>query len=134
VVAYDRAIGAVCLAGIAVTHLTDLPEKIEEAPYMAVLFCGLIVASAGLGILMASGRNTAMMWPLAGIVAAGPLIGYVLSRSVALPQLEDHVGDWLNPAGVASLVFETALLSLSVIHLFHPPGDSRQSGAVARQM
>lgn len=92
--AYDRAIAVVCLGGIAVTHLTDLPEKIDEAPYMAVLFCGLIVSSAALGILLAAGRSVALVWPLAGAVGALPLMGYVLSRSVGLPQLEDHVGEY----------------------------------------
>lgn len=131
-VGYDRGIGVICLVGIAVTHLTDLPEKIDEAPYMAVLFCGLIVASSGLAILLVSGREAAIVWPLAGAVAALPLSGYVLSRSVALPQLEDHVGDWLNPAGVASLVFETVLVALSAMRVFRPPGGSTRSGAVAR--
>jgi hypothetical protein len=118
---FDRVIGVICLAGIAVTHLADLPEKIEEAPYMAVLFCGLIAASAGLGIVLASGSRPAIVWQLAGAVAALPLSGYVLSRSVALPQLEDHVGDWLNPAGVASLIFEAVLIALSVIHASRRP-------------
>ena len=124
---YDRAIGVICLGGIAVTHLADLPEKIEEAPYMAVLFCGLIVASAGLGIMLAIGRSPAVVWELAGAVAMLPLTGYILSRSVALPQLEDHVGDWLNPAGVASLVFEAVLIALSVIHVSRPahPANAR---------
>jgi hypothetical protein len=128
-VIYERAIGVICLAGIAGTHITDLPEKIDEAPYMAVLFCGLIVASCVLGILLVTGRKPDRVWPLAGAVAALPLIGYVLSRSVALPQLEDHVGDWLNPAGVASLVFETVLVVLSVIRTFR----GRQRPAVVRQ-
>ena len=124
---YDRAIGVICLGGIAVTHLADLPEKIEEAPYMAVLFCGLIVASAGLGIVLAIGRSPAVVWELAGAVAMLPLTGYILSRSIALPQLEDHVGDWLNPAGVASLVFEAVLIALSVIHVSRPapPANAR---------
>jgi hypothetical protein len=112
-------IGVICFGGIAVTHLTDLPEKAEEAPYMAVLFCGLIVSSAGLGILLASGRNPGVVWPLAGAVAALPLIGYGLSRSVALPQLEDHVADWLNPAGVASVVFEAVVVVVSIMRLSH---------------
>ena len=119
---YDRLIGVICLGGIAVTHLTDLPEKIEEAPYMAVLFCGLIVSSAGLGILLVSGRTPGVLWLLAGAVAALPLIGYGLSRSVALPQLEDHVGDWLNPAGVASVVFEAVVVVVSVMRLSRPGG------------
>jgi hypothetical protein len=129
--AYERAIAVVCLGGIAVTHLTDLPEKLDEAPYMAVLFCGLIVSSAVLGILLATGRSVAMVWPLAGAVGALPLIGYVLSRSVGLPQLEDHVGDWLNPAGVASLVFEAVLVAISVSRLSHVRGGSQQGTASA---
>jgi hypothetical protein len=85
-----------------------------------VLFCGLIVSSAGLGILLASGREPGVLWPLAGAVAALPLIGYGLSRSVAMPQLEDHVGDWLNPAGAASLIFEAVLVVVSVMRLSRP--------------
>ena len=128
---YARATAVVCLGGIAVTHLTDLPEKIDEAPYMAVMFCGLIVSSAVLGVLLVTGRNAALVWPLAGAVGALPLIGYVLSRSVGLPQLEDHVGDWLNPAGVASLVFEAVLVAISVSRLSHARGGSRQGPASA---
>lgn len=37
---------------------------------MAVLFCGLIVASAGLEIVVAGGRSPATVWPLAGVVVA----------------------------------------------------------------
>jgi hypothetical protein len=133
-VLYDRVIGVICLGGIAVTHLTDLPEKIEEAPYMAVMFCALIVASAGLAILLASRRNPAIAWPLAGAVAALPLTGYVLSRSVALPQLEDHVGDWVSPAGVASLIFEAVLITLSVINVSRARGSSGHRAAATRHV
>ena len=120
---HDRVIGVICLAGISVTHLIDLPDKIEEAPYVAVLFCGLIVASVALGIVLAIRRDPALVWPLAGTLAALPLTGYVLSRSVALPQLEDHVGDWLNPAGVASLLFEAMVIALSVMHVSRMRGS-----------
>jgi hypothetical protein len=96
---------------------------------MTILFCGLIVASSGLGILLGLGRKQAQVWALAGAVAALPLVGYVLSRSVALPQLEDHVDDWLNPAGVASLVFETVLVALSVARGVR----ARRGAEVARQ-
>jgi hypothetical protein len=127
--AHDRGVAVICLAAIAVTHLTDLPEKLEEAPYMAVMFCGLIAASAGLGIMLAGGRDDAMVWWTAGAVALLPLIGYLLSRSVGLPQLEDHVGDWLNPAGVVSLVSEAALVALSAGHLSRPRGVGHRAAA-----
>lgn len=125
----DRAIGVICLAGIAVTHLTDLPEKIQEAPYMAVLFCGLIAASLGVGIALAIGRRPDILWPMTGAIALPALIGYVLSRSVGLPELEDHVGDWLNPAGVGSLVFETILVALGARHL-----SGRRAGRAERRV
>jgi uncharacterized membrane protein len=123
---YDRLIGVTCLGGIAVTHLLDLPDKLEEAPYMAVMFCGLIAASAGLAIVLASRRDAAIVWYLACAIATLPLAGYVLSRSVALPQLEDHVGDWLNPAGVASLIFEVVLIAVSLIHVSRRSGPRTQ--------
>lgn len=129
---HDRGIAVVCLVAIAVTHLTDLPDKLEEAPYMAVMFCGLIAASAGLGILLAGGRDDAMVWWTAGAVALLPLIGYLLSRSVALPQLEDHVGDWLNPAGVVSLASEVVLVALSAAHLSRPRRGVGHGAAAAR--
>jgi hypothetical protein len=132
VLTHDRGSAVVCLAAIAVTHLTDLPEKLEEAPYMAVMFCGLIAASAGLGILLAVGRDDAIVWWMAGTVALLPLIGYVLSRSVGLPQLEDHVGDWLSPAGVVSIVAEAVLVALSAAHLYRAQGGSGRSTAAAR--
>jgi len=73
-----------------------------------------------------------MMWWTAGAVALLPLIGYLLSRSVGLPQLEDHVGDWLNPAGVASLVCEAVLVVLSATRLWRRDGESRGGAAAAR--
>jgi hypothetical protein len=91
---------------------------------MAVLFCGLIVASAGLGIVLASGRSPATVWPLAGVVAALPLSGYVLSRSVALPQLEDHVGDWLSSAGSPCAPGSgDALRRISYVHALELAGE-----------
>jgi hypothetical protein len=33
-----------CLVGVAVTHQLDLADKLEEAPYLAVMFIALIVA------------------------------------------------------------------------------------------
>jgi hypothetical protein len=38
----------------------------------------------------------------------------VLSRSIGLPQIEDHVGHWLDPAGVAAALAEIAMLGLAL--------------------
>ena len=48
-----------------------------------------------------------------GVLSALAIAGYVISRSAGLPLIEDHVGDWLAPAGVASLVCEGVLVVLA---------------------
>jgi len=112
-----RLTGVVCLVGVAVTHLIDLPDKLEEAHYMAALFCALIAASLVLAAAIALDRHALVAWVAAGALAALTIAGYVLSRSVGLPQLEDHVGMWTDPVGIASLVFEATLVGLAAQRL-----------------
>ena len=108
-----RAIAVVCLAGVAVTHLIDLPDKLEEAHYVAALFILLIAASVVLAAAVAAGRRVEVALIAAGVLSALTIVGYVLSRSVGLPQIEDHVGMWLDPDGIASLAFEVTLVVLA---------------------
>jgi spore coat protein A, manganese oxidase len=101
------------LAGVAVTHASDLLDKLLEAPYLAVGF-GLLIVGSGLAALRIAHRGT-NKWLERGI-AAGSLatvIGYVASRSVGLPQLHSHLGHWVDSWGTASLVVETALVLLA---------------------
>jgi hypothetical protein len=49
-------------------------------------------------------------WFLALGVAAGPILGYVLSRGPGLPNYDDDIGNWTEPLGVISLVVEGILL------------------------
>lgn len=105
--------GIACLAGIAVTHLADLPDKLREAHYMAALFCGLIVASVVLAAALLAGVRTRDAWRAGAVLAALTIVGYVLSRSVGLPQLADHVGMWWDPWGVAALICEAGFIALA---------------------
>jgi hypothetical protein len=54
-------------------------------------------------------------WLLAIGVAAGPFIGFVLSRGPGLPNYDDDKGNWGEPLGVLSVVVEVVLLALSVV-------------------
>jgi hypothetical protein len=112
--------GIACLFGIAVTHLADLPDKLEEAHYMAALFICLIVASVAVAVALAAGFAPAAAWAAGAVLAALTIVGYVLSRSVGLPQIEDHVGMWWDPWGVASIVCEAAFIALAVRQLRRP--------------
>jgi hypothetical protein len=106
--------GVACLAGIAVTHLADLSDKLREAHYMAALFCGLIVASLVLAGALLAGVKTREAWRAGAVLSALTIVGYVLSRSVGLPQLADHVGMWWDPWGVAAVICEAGLIALAV--------------------
>ena len=123
-------LAAVCLGGVAVTHAIDLPDKLEEAHYMAALFCALILASVVLAALLLAGRSTAEAIAAAGVLSALTVVGYVLSRTVGLPQLEDHVGMWGDPVGIASLVFEGVLIALAIVS---PAARRAATGVAARR-
>jgi hypothetical protein len=129
---YARGLAIAALAVIAVTHWVDLPDKIAEAPYMAALFIGNIAASLVLAGLLIARRMTQRAIQGGALLSLLTLIGYVLSRSVGLPQIEDHVGHWLDPAGVAAALAEIAMLGLAVPSLqVHFP---RLAGFVAVPM
>jgi hypothetical protein len=54
-------------------------------------------------------------WLLSLAVAAGPILGYVLSRGPGLPNYRDDIGNWTEPLGVISLIVEGVLLILAAI-------------------
>jgi hypothetical protein len=118
-----RLLAIASLGGVAVTHLMDLPHKLMEAPYLAVLFCALITASTLLSLAMVSEGAGRLALLASGALGALAIAGYVLSRSVGLPMIEDHVGDWLAPAGVASLLCEGVLVVLALRVLGAPSED-----------
>src|SRR5919199_5812322 len=110
-----RLAGVGGLAGVAVTHVLDLPDKLSEARYMAVLFCALIASSLLLAVPIALDRATRRVWPIAGALSATTIAGYLLSRTVGLPQLGDHVGMWHDNVGTASLVCESTVVVLAAL-------------------
>ena len=115
--ALARAAAAPALYGIAVAHLLDLPHKVEEAPYMAVLFCLLMTGCTlcGLALVRADERTGRRLWAAAAALSVGAIAGYCLSRAVPLPQIQDHVGDWVSGPGIASLVLESLVVVLAVV-------------------
>jgi hypothetical protein len=114
-----RVAGALGMLGMVVVHLMDLPEKQEEAPYMAAMFEALIVACLVLApaLLLSRPPLVRYIWIASGTLALLTVVGFILSRSIGLPRLEDHVGDWENPVGVASLILEAVVIVASAMAL-----------------
>ena len=110
-------LGIVCLAGVALAHAVDLGAHVESAPYLGALFCGLIAASSGLAIALAVAWRPRLAWSAAVATSVTAIAGYVVSRTVGLPQIEDHVGEWGEPAALAALACEVGVIALGVTAL-----------------
>jgi hypothetical protein len=118
----DPALWAVTIAlyGMAYCHVVDLQMKLEEGvQYMAVLFCCNIVASVALvpaffvAYASRSARLVRTVWAAAVGLGGVTIAGFLLSRTVGLPQMDDHVGSW-DRLGVTSVAFEAVVLVLGV--------------------
>jgi hypothetical protein len=109
-----RATGIILLGGVAATHASDMLHKLLEAPYLGVAFALLVAGSGAAALALATVRVTDRLERVVAAVAALTALGYVVSRTVGLPQIADHAGHWADPWGTAALVVETALVVLAV--------------------
>jgi hypothetical protein len=126
--------GAALALAIAAIHILDQggfpgskePGYVQIGYYLLELGCLLIAAAfiwPGAGLLLRAA------WPAATLLAAGPLLGYTLSRGPGLPAYADDKGNWTEPLGVLSLVVETALLVLALSAIVHSAKDATQDRA-----
>lgn len=107
---------ALALVTAGAVHIPVTPEHLEEAPYIGYLFIALTVVCVLLAVLVLAADST-LVWTLSGAVTALAAGAYLLSRSVALPLMGDDVGNWLEPLGVAAVVFEALTVALAVAAL-----------------
>jgi len=124
-------LAAVALAGVASAHGHAVAHKAEEAPYVAVLFAGLVVVATLVAAVLAAGRAGAGAWGLAGGLALGALGAYVVSRTLGLPELADHVGHWLDPAALVALACEGAVVGLWILRSRRAALAARRASALA---
>ena len=109
--------GILSIAAIGLIHLLEVPDELEEATYLGLLFlanCGAAVVAA-IGIY----RNDRWGWILGAVLAAGSFAGYVVSRTVGLPGME--VEDWLQPSGVLAMLAEGLFIGLWLMTTVHRP-------------
>ena len=100
---------------VTAAHIPVTAEHLSEAPYIGWSFVALEVGTAVLAVVLVL-RGDRLVWSAAGGVAALAIAAYVLTRSVALPQIADDVGNWSEPLGIVALSAEKLLLTLVVAH------------------
>lgn len=113
-----RATAALLCLGVSVIHVIDqggVPGS-KDPSYVGAGYYVLEIAAVAAALLLLQSKSPAG-WLLACAVAAGPAIGYILSRGPGLPHYSDDKGNWGEPLGVVSLIVEGFLLVLSLIPL-----------------
>ncbi|MCX9191970.1 hypothetical protein C3Y87_11195 [Carbonactinospora thermoautotrophica] len=119
-----RVLGAVLLIVAGAIHLVELPEQETIGLAAGFALSGLATVAGALLLLT---RGPRLGWLLGGAAAALTFIGYVLTRSVGLPRIdEDDIGNWLEPLGVVSLIVEALAVAFAIWALTDQYGITTQ--------
>jgi hypothetical protein len=118
-----RAVAAVSLTDLALVHVIDLPDTLDETPLIGAGYLVLIAAALVTGVLLMARPNW-MAWAATGLVAAGTMGAYILTRTVS-GFLGDHedVGNWRCSLGLAALSLETVLIALAAVQAARRPAS-----------
>jgi len=111
-----RRPAALLLVVTAAAHVPLVPEHLEEAPYVGVLFVALSSAAVALALLLVL-RDTPLVWAATGALTLLAVLGFLASRTVGLPQLGDDVGNWTEPLGFPAVAAEILCLVSAVVVL-----------------
>ncbi len=116
-----RIIGVILLVVIGVIHLLILKTGFHLQTYLGVLFL-LDVIGAFVGAIWIAIADTTTAWLLGGLAALAPLVGYIVTRTTALPRL--HILPWSTPVGLPlgpiSLVVEALMVIVTLFVLLQP--------------
>jgi hypothetical protein len=118
-----RAATAIGLGGIAVIHAVDSVGKWSETRYLFWMYMALIAGAVvtAAGVLFSHSPR----WLLAAAgLAASVFAGYVINRTVGLPQATGDIGNWTEPLGLASLLVEGFVIAVAVSGHVTAPSDT----------
>jgi hypothetical protein len=124
-----RSTAAVGLAAIALIHLLDAGSKFHETPYMGWMYLGLMTACLATAATLIHGHFREA-WAAAMALPAAAVAGYVLTRTVGLPQAGGDIGNWGEPLGLAALFTESAVIAVGgyALAALRPPRLGHRRG------
>lgn len=94
------------LIGMIAVHVMDLPGKLEEVPYLGVMYI-IVILLAGFLVHRVLSGATKRDYVAAAALAAAVIVGFVINRTVGMPGATDDIGNWSEPLGLLSLVIES---------------------------
>src|ERR1700730_11449133 len=107
-----RAMGALVLLGIGAIHFLQIVSTFQGTPLLGAAYLVLIAASLAVAAGLVA-RGDSRTWMAAGIVSAGAIGGYILTRLLNTPLDNQDVGNWACMLGLAALFVEGLLVALS---------------------
>ena len=113
-------LSVILLAGIAWVHYRGIPDKLGETAYLGWSYILLVAGCAAAGAWLLSDRWRAG-YVLGLVISLGAIIAYILTRSTGLLHATGDIGNWAEPAGVASLLMEAAFVVIAVMQLRRTP-------------
>jgi hypothetical protein len=122
-----RGLGACCALGNVVLHALLIPDHLEEKFYIGILFAvgSAIMLAVAVGLVTL--RQPLTTWLTGALVSLGMIVGFVLSRTIGLPDGYYEPG-WELPYGPFSLAVE----GLFVLALLAWLGKAAGTGSAPR--
>ena len=108
-----RATVAVGLGALAAIHAVDAVGKWTETRYMFWMYMAAIVAAVAAAAAVVLSRSRAALLAAAAI-AGSVLLGYVLDRTIGMPNATGDIGNWTEPLGLTSMVVEVLTVVLAL--------------------
>ena len=107
---------------VGLIHLINSPGDLEEGAYTGVLYLANFAGALAAAVGIYWGKSWG--WVLGLLVAGGAFAGYVISRTVGLPELPVET-EWLEPLGVLSLLVEALFVGVLLTIFARPKASQR---------
>jgi uncharacterized membrane protein YedE/YeeE len=112
------------IAAIALIHILDAVGTFADSRYIFWLYMTIVIGAVPISLLLLHWPSP-LAWVGVAALAAGPLLGYLLTRTVGLPGDSADIGNWLDTLGLASLFVESGVLALALTRLALAPRPRR---------
>lgn len=98
-------LGACCAVANTVLHTLLVPDHLEEMFYIGVLFAVGSAVMLVVAVALVTASRPMAAWLTGAVVSLGMIVGFLLSRTVGLPDGYYEPG-WEAPYGPLSLLVE----------------------------
>jgi hypothetical protein len=114
-----RVTGALLALGIAAAHVADQGgvAAFASPDWLGWAYRLIEVGGVATALALLLPRPAWPGWAAGVLLAAGPFLGYLASRTIGVPHDAGDVGNWADWVGTLSLLIEAALFMLSAAML-----------------